>query len=1186
MKKIKNVFVALFTLMSFLKINAQTIVNFDTERNTSATIASEITRLVKANPEAIIQFNSPEYDLEDKVVNLPRAITLQGTTNSNVVNLSGHGADNSNIATKFINCRQINFASNDIKIKNLSLTRINGAKYSVFLNMIHGSYNNVNKPDKIIYTGIEFNNVEVSGGGYQVRVGNGIEGKFTNVSFLNFNTIGFWFDRKGNVDSHPKVEWTNCTFSVRNTPGGTPASGTNIEFNDRAISFDAGNTSYPMIWDHSGSTVEKCHFINTGLGASSRGANLILNNNLFDDNVGIVDLIHIEEFSSNFTITNNIFNSIGDATSKVLVFDRELQIVNDILIANNTINGEIQFFLSAYAPNNITIENNNFTNASTQLGSPFINLTYYENATDEPITPRSNPDRTGEFYSKNIIVRNNTGLDRAETGTFEVNLKQGDSESVIDFPSARRTINYVEEPKQLLANGIYEIVNIETGGNIIPSDIDGGLITSNTIENNSSWEITFVPPFTYNIQNVTTGNYLELSIPFTESNLFGNLNNLPDLYPFAKNNYSGLVLSEIKKLPFWNLLKENDNYVILPGGNERQSAIAVTDTIAIKMIPGKFVDPNTGRRAPVVLGNNAKWKFRALDENYISWNTNQSKEFNTGQATQQTINYGVRADNETISYTQFGLAILNTSTNVVTEVGPQSTPSDSSSPAIASETFDFDIPTTIAPSNELPEGQQYIIQVKLATRLSGNSSDTFTTIQSPVTIYKTITENEISWDTNSNTIFSIGETTNQTLTYNVLPSQTPEYTQFGLFITNITNHTIVEVIKPQAFPSDAKNILQRETKEFQYTIPTGIKTSEDLPEGQQYVIRTILSAKEGESASNYTVETTPVTVVAPNNITWDTNRDTQFEEEETSSQTISYNLQTTDQVQFIQFGLLIVNATNNSYISAVAPQTDVVGNNSLTTDTRNFNFTIPSGIKTSANLPANQKYQIRARVSYKDASGTDHFALEFTDVIIVEAGSNFVTWDTNSDTEFELNETTSQTISYRVQPTETIQSVQYGLIITTETTNAYISAVAPGANVNANYSLKEATNTFNFTIPSGIVTSENLPNNQKYRIRTRIDSKDAANTPIVTLEFTDVTIVESSLAVDDIKQNSLTIYPNPVANTLFLSKNIKDEYTVYDMLGQKLLNINTSTSIDVSSLKKGLYILVNSKGSYVKFIKN
>lgn len=88
-----------------------------------------------------------------------------------------------------------------------------------------------------------------------------------------------------------------------------------------------------------------------------------------------------------------------------------------------------------------------------------------------------------------------------------------------------------------------------------------------------------------------------------------------------------------------------------------------------------------------------------------------------------------------------------------------------------------------------------------------------------------------------------------------------------------------------------------------------------------------------------------------------------------------------------------------------------------------------------------------------------------------------------------------------------------------------------------------------------------------------------------------------SLGVDDItnQQNSFTIYPNPVKNTLSLK--LKDnlentEITIYDMVGGQIIRQqfgdSNAININVSSLQKGAYIVRVKQGERIsteKFIK-
>jgi hypothetical protein len=71
------------------------------------------------------------------------------------------------------------------------------------------------------------------------------------------------------------------------------------------------------------------------------------------------------------------------------------------------------------------------------------------------------------------------------------------------------------------------------------------------------------------------------------------------------------------------------------------------------------------------------------------------------------------------------------------------------------------------------------------------------------------------------------------------------------------------------------------------------------------------------------------------------------------------------------------------------------------------------------------------------------------------------------------------------------------------------------------------------------------------------------------------------------------IYPNPASNTLKIEVNktlISTNYFIFDMLGRSILygKINSeNTSVDISSLNKGIYMLCLEKKSknLLKIIK-
>ena len=83
---------------------------------------------------------------------------------------------------------------------------------------------------------------------------------------------------------------------------------------------------------------------------------------------------------------------------------------------------------------------------------------------------------------------------------------------------------------------------------------------------------------------------------------------------------------------------------------------------------------------------------------------------------------------------------------------------------------------------------------------------------------------------------------------------------------------------------------------------------------------------------------------------------------------------------------------------------------------------------------------------------------------------------------------------------------------------------------------------------------------------------------------------DSYLGVNDQNITNISIYPNPVVNKLFIQGLLDvSETSIYDVLGKLVLSNTTSTEIDVSNLKKGIYTIkieAEQKETIKKFIKN
>ena len=78
-------------------------------------------------------------------------------------------------------------------------------------------------------------------------------------------------------------------------------------------------------------------------------------------------------------------------------------------------------------------------------------------------------------------------------------------------------------------------------------------------------------------------------------------------------------------------------------------------------------------------------------------------------------------------------------------------------------------------------------------------------------------------------------------------------------------------------------------------------------------------------------------------------------------------------------------------------------------------------------------------------------------------------------------------------------------------------------------------------------------------------------------------ISNNLVAVEDVKETSYSVYPNPVKDVLTVSGEGMKQVTVYNALGQlvKTVNCNDNTvQINVSDLRNGMYFVnvVNNNG--------
>jgi len=594
----------LFFLLAFSVMQAK-IIDFDAVYGKEGNVAKNILDAIeKAEAYDIILFKS-EYYMLDGTTNIfiSKPITIQGAeTGIGELALNKiQGA--SGIKTTLGHTADFSIKSNDVVFKNISLVRKDQTnskdvvkQYDILIDARHNDYGTTSK---LTYKGLVFNNVVLSQAGYLFHAGNGVEVKMTNVSFLDFRRIGYWVDRRGRVNNTGKADFINCLFKLRPETDGFKHS-----FDFRAISFDAGNTEYPIVLDLDKSTVKHSRFEHTGI-ALSRCHNMVIDDSDFLDREGLVDQVHIEEFSHNVSILGNTFDCGGPnefMRTKIIVIDRELQLSKDILIDNNTIKNDYNFFISSYSVEDITITNNDFTEANARNENS-INLGFYETFASEPI-----PD-SSRFPSKNVVIKGNVGLDLAKNkglSLLYLNDESKDNFDITDYVG-RRTFKQISEPKPLVKNGTYHIVNKSTGQKLAVSGNTVNLASGT--EEATQWNITWNSPYTYFIENISTSKFLETDAGYTENDLLRQGSNGTksdgDISPYATNAYS-----TTSEKPLWAFVQVGDDFELFAGGNEKQSVIA-TNGSAVNLVYAKVFNSD-GTRSPKVLGDNAKWAFVAV----------------------------------------------------------------------------------------------------------------------------------------------------------------------------------------------------------------------------------------------------------------------------------------------------------------------------------------------------------------------------------------------------------------------------------------------------------------------------------------------------------------------------------------------------------------------------------------------
>ncbi len=92
-----------------------------------------------------------------------------------------------------------------------------------------------------------------------------------------------------------------------------------------------------------------------------------------------------------------------------------------------------------------------------------------------------------------------------------------------------------------------------------------------------------------------------------------------------------------------------------------------------------------------------------------------------------------------------------------------------------------------------------------------------------------------------------------------------------------------------------------------------------------------------------------------------------------------------------------------------------------------------------------------------------------------------------------------------------------------------------------------------------------------------------SNEVSATLSIYELSNITLSTQDFDLSDFSFKVYPNPV-DSILETDQIGD-YTIFNLNGQKLIDVKNTSNINVQKLSRGIYLIKNDKGNSLKFIK-
>jgi len=362
-----------------------------------------------------------------------------------------------------------------------------------------------------------------------LRISDGCSGAITNCSFLGFRAGAIVINRTLTENEAPvtvrgKLIVDLCWFE----PAADSRNG------QGAITHDSGNDEYPIPFDHSGTEYKNSTFIDCRIG-TSKARNLKILNNTFISEFAGKDMIHLEEFTNNVLVKGNTFKLTGVDVDGLITVGAQQSSYN-IDIIDNVVeqNGQLGKFVTGAGNVDILIEGNTIQNPSGD--KEYIGFWSCNN-----INIQVKPGQSG-LAPANISIDETVCNEVIEEGTFII--KWGSNFYLTSTGNDLKFVSMTEAPTS--DEFMWEVKKHQYMG-----------------RNNY-----------FSFKNVGNGKYLQVAKGPTGAEQNTSTYNKPYIY-FGKPMIATTLLdfTEDDRVPGFGIFKENGNYALLAGSNERRSQI-------------------------------------------------------------------------------------------------------------------------------------------------------------------------------------------------------------------------------------------------------------------------------------------------------------------------------------------------------------------------------------------------------------------------------------------------------------------------------------------------------------------------------------------------------------------------------------------------------------------------------------